>query len=95
MSKLVEFCQGFFYFNLQGFVSFITFVLHFCYMFVTLFFPSAKLPPTLLPSSFNSDVISLAVIILFLFVVAIFSATNRGSIKSINTLAGDEAKFAP
>lgn len=62
---------------------------------LTYLFPFAKLPPTLFPSSCNSIVISLVVIILFLSVVAIFSATTNGSIKSIKILAGDEAKLAP
>ena len=45
--------------------------------------------------SLNSPSISLIVIYLYLSVNATFSATINGSRKSINILAGDDAKFAP
>ena len=84
---------------LLGFIDFciiyyvyITFMLQ---IVIFYFFPLANLPPTLFPSSWSSAVMSLVVTILFLSVVAIFSATNSGSMKSISILAGDEAKFAP
>lgn len=60
-----------------------------------IFLPLAYLPPTRLPPSPSSSVISPIVTNLFLSVVATFSATTSGSVKSIKILAGDDAKFAP
>ena len=84
---------------LSGFRQIFLQLLHLYYIFITKcnihFFPFAYLPPTLFPSSWSSAVISLVVIILSLFVTATFSATIKGSIKSIKTLAGEDAKFAP
>ena len=58
-------------------------------------FPFPLVPPTPFAPSRTSGKISLNVTYLFSGVVAIFVATTIGSIKSIKTLAGDEAKFAP
>ena len=59
------------------------------------FFLLRRLPPTPLAPSFISFITSLTVTILLSSVVAIFSATIIGSIKSINILPGEDAKSAP
>lgn len=80
------------YWFLMFYYNYITFILQ---VVIFYFLPLANLPPTRFPSSWSSAVISLVVTILFLSVVAIFSATSNGSIKSISILAGEDAKFAP
>ena len=61
----------------------------------TIFFPLEPIPLTPFSPSLNSSLISFIVTYFLASVIAIFSATIKGSLKSIKILAGDEAKFAP
>ena len=87
------------------FLRFVTLLLLLYYIYVTIllqfyiniifFFPFAPIPLIPLLPSLNSPSISFIVKNFFSSVIATLSATINGSIKSINILAGDDAKFAP
>ena len=85
-------------FQLFAFVCYIyvTFVFLFYYTSsIILFYLLQIVLPLFFHHLRSSSDISLTVTILLLSVIAIFSATTNGSIKSINTLAGEDAKLAP
>ena len=65
------------------------------YKNLTFFFPFAPTPSIPFLPSLNSFSISFIVIYLYLSVIATFSATIKGSKKSIKIRAGEDAKLAP